>query len=141
MQVLAELRDEAIPFSVDEACSVELTVEQLEDAPLVGVGFAPLPAEAAQAKSYDRWGQELSRCIRSCAPITLFESKVHKLTSRPGESEREFRMRLADLGREARDAEADRLRKKYATRFRTAEDRVRRAEQAVEKRSSQAKQA
>mgnify|MGYP006196376563 CR=1 FL=1 len=75
--------------------------------PAEGAAFASLPPEAAQPRSYDRWGKEVVRWIQAEHPITLFESKAHKVVSRPGESERDFRMRLADLGREARDAAAD----------------------------------
>jgi hypothetical protein len=106
-----------------------------------GVSFASLPADAAKAKSYDKWGKELMRWIQGASPITLYESKEKKAFSRPGESERDFRMRLADLGREARDAQADKLRQRYEPRFRTLQERLRRAEQAVEAREARSKQA
>lgn len=141
LQVVTALEDGVLPFSLDRAVTVDLPVELLESEPLDGAGFATLPAEGAQPKSYDRWGKELVRWIQGEHPVTLLESKSRKAFSRPGESERDFRMRLADLGREARDEEVERLRKKYESRFRTLEDRLRRAEQAVEKRESQSKQA
>src|SRR5690606_7450052 len=97
--------------------------------------------EAAQARNYARWGKELVRWVQGAMPITLLESKKHRVCSRPGESEREFRMRLADLGREARDREAERLRQKFEARFRTLEERLRRAEQAVEKREARSQEA
>jgi hypothetical protein len=141
VQALVELADGPIPFSADRAVAVELPVELLDTEPIDGAAFAPLPAEASQARSYPRWGKELVRWIQGAFPITLFESKAHKAFSRPGESERDFRMRLAVLGREGRDAEADRLRRKFESRFETLQERVRRAEQAVEKRAAQSQQA
>jgi hypothetical protein len=141
VQVLVPLEDGAVPFSLDRAASVELPTELLDPNPLDGVGFASLPAEASQPRSYDRWGRELVRWIQSAEAITLFESKGRKAFSRPGESEREFRMRLADLGREARDAEGDRLRRRYEPRFRTLQDRLLRAEQAVDRKGAQSRQA
>jgi hypothetical protein len=84
---------------------------------------------------------ELVRWIQGELPITLHESKSSKLISRAGESERDFRMRIADREREARDAEAEKLRKKYEPRFTTLRERVRRAEQAVEKEQGQSQQA
>jgi hypothetical protein len=141
VQVVTTLEDGVLPFSLDRATTVDLPLELLEAEPLDGAGFATLPAEGAQPRSYDRWGKELVRWIQGAHPVTLLESKSRKAFSRPGESEREFRMRLADLGREARDEAVDRLRKKYESRFRTLEDRLRRAHQAVEKREAQSKQA
>lgn len=140
LQVLVPLDDGPIPFALERAEVVDLPAEHLLPEPLPG-GFAPLPAEASVARNYDRWGKELARWIKDTQPITLLESKAHKLVSRPGESEREFRMRLADAAREARDEQVDRLRKKYESRTRTLEDRLRRAEQAVERKKDQSAQA
>jgi hypothetical protein len=141
VQVISPLEEGVLPFSLDRSLSVDLPVDLLEAAPLDGAAFAPLPAEGAQPRSYDRWGKEMVRWIQGAHPVTLLESKSRKAISRPGETERDFRMRLADLGRESRDEQVERLRKKYESRFRTLEDRLRRAQQAVEKRASQSKQA
>jgi len=141
IRVLAALEEGAIPFSTDRAAATELEVDQLDTEPIDGATFQPLPADATQAKSYDRWGKELGRWIPTAFPITLLESRSHKVFSRPEENEREFRMRLADLGRESRDAAADKLRSKYEPKFRTLQERLRKAEQAVEKRSAESRQA
>lgn len=141
LQVLVPLEDGPIPFALDRASVVDLPIDLLRTDPLEGAGFAPLPGEGAQPRSYDRWGKEVVRWIQGAEPITLYESKFRKAVSRVGESEREFRMRLADLGREARDAEGLRLRQRYEPRFRTLQERLRRAEQAVETRTAQNRQA
>lgn len=139
--VIVPLADGAVPFSAEAAEPAELTVDHLHTEPLASVSFATLPAEAAQARSYPRWAKDITRWIQGSLPITLLESKVHKLFSHIDESERDFRMRLAVLGHEARDAAAERLRQKYSSRFATLEERLRRAEQTVEKRESQSQQA
>jgi hypothetical protein len=141
LQVLVNLEDGPIPFSLDRAQIVDLPVDLLEADPEQGVAFAPLPGEATQPRSYDRWGRELVRWIQGAQPIKLYESKVRRMFSRPEETEQEFRMRLADVGREARDNQLDKIRQQYESRFRTLQDRLRRAEQAVDTRSSQSRQA
>ncbi|HEX6927350.1 MAG TPA: DUF87 domain-containing protein [Longimicrobiaceae bacterium] len=141
VQVVVPLEDGVIPFSTERAEQTELSLEQLSAEPVSGATFAPLPAEAAQPRSYPRWGKELVRWARGAMPLTLLESNKHRVCSRPDESERDFRMRLADLGRQARDREAERLREKFEGRFRTLEDRLRRAEQAVEKREARSQEA
>jgi hypothetical protein len=61
------------------------------------------------------------------------------LISQLGESEGEFRLRLAQLMREKRDLEVEKLRKKYDKRFTTLKDRLMRAEQAIAREDEQAK--
>ncbi len=141
VQVLVPLAEGPIPFALERAETVDVPVELLDPEPLPGATFAPLPAEGSVARNYTRWGRELVRWIRSNEPITLYESKPAKLVSRVGESERAFRVRLAEHAREARDARADQLRQRYANRFRTLEERLRRAEQATARRTAQTQRA
>jgi hypothetical protein len=60
--------------------------------------------------------------------------------SKPGESERDFRIRLQESAREQRDRLTERLRQKYAPKIAMLQERVRRAEQATEREAEQAKQ-
>jgi len=141
LTLLTPLAEGPIPFSPDRTTMAELTVDGLETEPLAGGVFAPLPPAATQARSYEQWGRDMARWVQAAQPLTLWRSNTHKVCSRVGESERDFRMRLADLGRESRDAHAERLRQKYEPRFRTLQERLRRAEQAVERRTGQSRQA
>ncbi len=141
LQIVVPLMDGPIPFSVDRAAVADLPVDLLESEPRGRAGFEPLPAEASQPRNYDSWGKDVARWIKSELPLTLFKSAQFREVSRPGESERDFRIRLASLGREARDAEAVKLRKKYGPKLETLQERLRRAEQAVEKRKGQSQQA
>lgn len=61
-------------------------------------------------------------------------------TSRPGESEKEFRIRLSQGSRETRDQWTEALRKKYADRIASLQDRIRRAEERIEREAARAKQ-
>jgi len=141
LQVLVPLDEGPIAFSPDRAEVVDLPLEFLDTEPVAGAAFAPLPAEATHARSYAGWSRELTRWIKSDQPIVLYESKEMKLASEVGESERDFRIRLSERAREERDAQADRVRQRYESRFRTLEDRLRRAEQAAARRAAQSQQA
>ena len=66
-------------------------------------------------------------------------SKRFRITSQLGESEGEFRLRLAQVLREHRDLEVEKLRKKYDKQFTTLKDRLMRAEQAIDRENEQAK--
>jgi hypothetical protein len=63
-----------------------------------------------------------------------------KKVSNPDESERDFRLRLQQEFREVRDEAVEKLRQKYAPKSIALKERIRRAEQAVEREEGQAKQ-
>ncbi len=67
----------------------------------------------------------------------MFTCEELKQTSAPGESESDFRIRLRLNAREERDRLIEKLRRKYASKFATLDDRIRRAEQKIEKEKSQ----
>jgi hypothetical protein len=69
----------------------------------------------------------------------LLESPTLDIASNPGESERDFRVRLQQIAREQRDEAVEKLRRKYAPKFEQLEERKRRAEQAVARETEQAK--
>jgi hypothetical protein len=140
VRLVVPFGDSPVPLDWDRTEVVELEFDYLEDAPLDGAAFEPLPPDASQARSYTAWGREAQRWIQSNVPVTLFESKALRAISRPGETEAEFRMRLADLRREARDAETTRIRKRFESRLSTLQERERRALQAVERRAGMAQQ-
>jgi hypothetical protein len=83
----------------------------------------------------------LPKWIIANEQVTLYKSAAFKATSAPGESERDFRIRLQVLAHEARDAKIETLRGKYATRLSSLQERIRRAEQAVQREQQQATQA
>ena len=59
------------------------------------------------------------------------------MVSKPGENERDFRVRLQQSAREARDAQVAALRQKYAPKMQALVERQRKAEQAVAREQEQ----
>jgi Skp family chaperone for outer membrane proteins len=105
--------------------------------PVDGAAFAELPAAALAAKNYAAWGKSLAASLYQNGAIELLAARALKLTSAPGESEGDFRARLAQSLREHRDAEVGKLRAKHAAKLRSLEDRLRRAADRVEREKSQ----
>ncbi|HEX5132884.1 MAG TPA: DUF87 domain-containing protein [Candidatus Krumholzibacteria bacterium] len=105
--------------------------------PAPGVGFADLPAAAGRKGAAAAWGKSLVDSIYRGGGITLFEAKRLRLVSKPGESERDFRVRIADAVRADRDARADQLRARYGARLATLQDRIRRAESTLAREKDQ----
>ena len=137
---LAPLSDEGVAVDWDAMMAADIDPADLERAPAPGARFAPLPAMAAKSKSYTAWKREMTDWLYRNRTLELLTSPQHKEYSQPNESERDFRIRLGQAVREERDAALEKLRKKYSSKITTLEERIRRAEQAVDREAEQAKQ-
>ncbi|MGE3316549.1 MAG: DUF87 domain-containing protein [Planctomycetaceae bacterium] len=102
--------------------------------------FAPLPSELSQAKKYTQIATFLKDSLYRTQALKLWTSAALKETSKPGESEGDFRARISHLSREERDRQVEKLRAKFAPKVATLEERKRKALQRVEKEKSQATQ-
>ena len=102
--------------------------------------FGELPKEAGSAKHYPRLGRSFQDWLYRNKKLNLLKSPSLGVPSGPEESERDFRIRLQESAREKRDVAIEKLRKQYTSKIGKLEDRIRRAEQAVERESEQAKQ-
>jgi len=138
VSLLTPLTDEGPDWYAAEP--VELTRDGLEAEPVSGARFAPLPDAAVKAKSYDAWRKTLEECLYRTRKCELFRSDTIGLVSSPGESERDFRIRLTESAREKRDEQVEALRKKYGVKIAQLQERIRRAEQAKEVQQAQARQ-
>ncbi|MDI9486172.1 MAG: DUF87 domain-containing protein [Bacillota bacterium] len=138
--LVAPLHDGPVALDWREAKSIELDLRDLDAEPVRGASFANYPNAAANARSYDSWKKLFAQFIRTDLQLKLFSSPTLKVVSEVDEDERDFRIRLQHLAHEKRDEALDALRKKYASKINTLEDRQRRAKQALEKQSTRAAQ-
>ena len=137
LTMLANISDGPIAVDWDEATNADLPVQDLEGAPPDNAQFGNLPSAASKAKNYESWKKDFAGWVYRNQKVELFESSSLDLVSNPGESERDFRVRLQQLGREKRDAAVEKLRQKYAPKMTALEERKRRAEQAVAREAEQ----
>jgi hypothetical protein len=96
-----------------------------------------LPPIAAKPKSYDTWRRELDDHLYRTTNLTLLRCTPLGLVSKPGESERDFRIRLQEGARAARDAATEKLRAKYAPKLERLRGQMQRAQAAHEREKSQ----
>ena len=136
--LLATFNNGPIDLNWDAAQAIDLPVEDLEAEPQANAQFAEPPAKATKVKSYATWRKDFGNWIYRTQRLELMESPALNIASNPGESERDFRIRLHQLAREQRDQAVEKLRQKYAARFAQLEERKRRAEQAVARETEQA---
>jgi len=139
--LMAEFSDRPSRVDWDEAREAEVKESDLEKFPHdPDTSFGELPREASNAKSYPEWGTTFKEWIYRNKKLELFKSPSFGVVSDPGESERDFRIRLTQAAREKRDQQIERLRQKYVPKIGVLQDRIRRAEQAVEREKAQATQ-
>ena len=134
----AEIDEGAIAVDWDGAEALDMSKEELSDEGAAAGSFTDLPAAAANAKNYTAWKRDFKRWVRQNETITLYRSKRFRLTSSVAESEGEFRVRLQTIASEKRDQAVAKLRKRYASKTTTLENRLLRAQQAIEREQQQA---
>jgi hypothetical protein len=122
----------ALGVTWSNAQNVTLHEEELGNEPVPLARFGTLPDAAGEVASYDTWKKSLADHLYRTRRFELFKSNVLGEFSQPGESARDFRIRLAERAREQRDESLDKLRRKYATKLAAAEDRIHRAEHRAE---------
>ncbi len=140
VQALMVITTAAVPVQWEQAEPLDIPPADLNTHPAHGAQFGDLPGPASQAKFYKGWEKDFEDWVYRTQTLDIFRYASLGVTSGPHESERDFRLRLQQLVRERRDDETDALRKKYGEKMVTLEDRIRRAEQAVQRESEQAKQ-
>jgi hypothetical protein len=132
------ISDGPVPVDWSAAAPVDLSPEMLErDAP-DDATFAAVPAPALKAKNYDTWTKQFVTEVTAKESMEVLRSPSTGEISRPDETERDFRARLQQASREGRDRALERLRKKYAPRQAALDEKLRRAQQSVERESQQA---
>ncbi|MBN1568491.1 MAG: ATP-binding protein [Acidobacteria bacterium] len=136
-----EIGNDAISVNWDESQAGSFDENELEREPSDQAEFAPLAAPASKTENYKAWMRDFTDFLFRTTKIEMYRSSEFKLTSNPGESENDFRIRISQLAREKRDRTMESLRNKYGPKIANLQDRVRRAEQRVEKEKDDVKQA
>jgi hypothetical protein len=115
----------------------EIEVELLKQ-PNQGIRFAPLLSELSVAKNFAGWNGELKQYLYRYLYLVLFKAKQAKINSNPKETEGEFKVRLKQSMTEGRDREIEKIRAKYGPKLNRLQERMRKAEQRIDKEKAQA---
>jgi len=137
---LVPVLDALVPVDWDQAETIDLPLADLEQVPETGLSFAPLPSAAAKTASFTAWERDLKQWLYQTSELEILQCPAVKLNAEPGETERDFKIRLTLAAHEARDAAIDQLRQKYAAKISSLEEKIRKAEQAVDREQQQARQ-
>jgi hypothetical protein len=102
--------------------------------------FDALPAAASQPKSYAAWSDELAGCLYRTKTLDLRRCVPLRLSAKAGESEGDFKVRVGQAAREARDSAIAALRQKYAAKLDAIGTREQHAADKVAREQAQASQ-
>jgi hypothetical protein len=131
------IEDAPVPVDWNRAALIEVTPGQLGNDPSPNAAFAALPKAAARVASYKKWAGEAVAWLAATQAVSAWRSPGLGELSIAGESEAAFRARLQHVARERRDQAVVQLERKYAPKVQALRDRLRRAEQAVQREQEQ----
>ncbi|MEI8021367.1 MAG: ATP-binding protein, partial [Schlesneria sp.] len=139
MTVFLPAVDKVSPSMFDDATiEIEEEPEQQEHPDNEG-GFATLPVDLNRAKTFTDLQSALKDYIYKNQKLSLWKFAELKETSQPGETEGDFRARIAHRMKEERDLAVEKLRSKYAPKMTTVQEQLRKAMQKVEKEKLEVK--
>jgi len=136
---IAQAPETALALNWDKAIDLQDTLEDLDRQAYPGATFAALPAAMSKTASYRSWGSDFSDWAFRTQTTEVLKSDALKATSNPGETEDQFRDRLQQAAQQKRKEAQDKLEKKYASQKLTLQQRIQRAEQAVDREAEQAR--
>jgi hypothetical protein len=122
--------DDAIQLSESRAARLFSSVPE-EDA-----SFDQLPDSIDEVSEISSVKKELKDHLYRTRTLQLLHSRALEEYSLPKESAREFRSRLRQLAREERDEEVQKITRRFETRLRRLQEKIRKAELFLEKKES-----
>jgi hypothetical protein len=135
--VVTPITDVAVAVDWTAAAEADFAIDDLATEPAANAAFADLPRAAQQPKNYAAWTKSFGAWLAREQALELVRSPSLDVVSKPNESDRDFRVRLQQAAREARDARVAALRQKYAPKLQALQERLRRAEQAKAREQEQ----
>jgi hypothetical protein len=132
-----ELTGDSIAALWDQAREFPLPPDQLGRQPVAQAAYLPLPPTVLQSSRLSAWQKGYADYLARQYQLTLWRSQLFKLTSQPGESERDFRIRLQQLARERRDLEVGQMRQRYAGKTGSLQRQLLIAEQRIQREQEQ----
>jgi len=137
---LADITRGPVSIDWDTAATINIQINDLKESPVDSAQYGDLPAIAMKPESYTYWNKDFANWLYRNQKVDLWRSPSFKEFSRVNESERDFRIRLQQEAREQRDEATEKLRQKYAPKFASLQEQLRRAQATVEREKDQVRQ-
>ena len=131
--------DQVSPTMYDAASISTEAEHELQDHADAEATFATLPPALNRPKTFTDLQTALKDYIYKTQKLSLWKFPELKETSKAGETEGDFRVRIAHRLKEERDLAVEKLRAKYSSKLATIQEQLRKAIQKVEKEKLQSK--
>lgn len=115
----------------EDATSIDLDAGDLDRRPQEDAIFGVVPEDLNSTRELKSYAKDFSDWLYHEQRLQLLYNPVLKMYSRPGESERDFKVRMQQAAREKRDDEVDKMRKKYRRQLDKLETRLEREEREL----------
>ncbi len=125
---------DAPPDDIWQGAATAEAAPTLEDQPEAGGQFRDLPAELGREKSYAVFNRQLKEHLYRESSLKLWQCDLLETTSKPGESDADFRNRLAPLMKSRLSTERDKIEKSYAPKLEKLETQIGMAQTRVNTR-------
>jgi hypothetical protein len=99
--------------------------------------YSSLPAGALKPKNHATWEKTLLSHLYQFVTLEMLRSPELKLVSQPEESEGDFKGRITHAVHEMRDRQIEKLRQRYGPKLSRLQERIRRAEDKLEREEAQ----
>jgi ElaB/YqjD/DUF883 family membrane-anchored ribosome-binding protein len=114
-----------------DAETLDVNANELARQPELGSLFTPVPTELSTSIRLKARVKDFTDYLNTDQVLNLYYSSVLKAYSKPGESERDFRIRAQQMTRELRDSEVEKLRQKYQLQLDRLQERLTHAQDGL----------
>jgi hypothetical protein len=130
------IREQGIDWDV--AVPPPVDVDRLAESPQPGAAFGELPGYAMSAENFKQVEKDFAEWLYRNEKAEIFSCPALNSWGRVGETEGEFRTRLAHAAREARDAAVEKARDAAAKKIRMIETRLQTADGQLARQKAEA---
>ncbi len=129
--ITVPLHDGPLVPDWQEALVRDYLPESLTDNPPEELPYEDLPQAATKARSYPSWQTAFRKHLHGTQELSLWHAVAVGECSEPGESKRDFIVRIKHLLHEERDREMDEMRSRYDKKLADASEKIRKANQQI----------
>ena len=138
---ITPVTDNVVPVDWQNAQEIDLKFSEISKDPAKeNSHFMQPPSVVNKTEKYVDWKRDFLAWLSQNNKLTLYKDPLTQSLSRPGESEKDFRLRIGQKVRENRDESAEKLRKKFAPKLAAIQEKINRAKQKMNLENDQVKQ-
>ena len=132
-----DMHQESSEFSWDQALQFKPDVAMFSGNVDPDAKYMDIDSAALKLSLFNSLDKRFETYVYRNFQISLLKSNIFKQVSKPFESERDFRIRLAVTANEKRNLEKDRIKRKYAVKLSSLERQLLTAQQRIERETQQ----